>query len=383
MPALPTAQVQSVSRAPERTVWVGHPWAGKTPAQIVIFEGRTKRTHTLARNHDRHVLSHHLEGDLLTLVMSDASHVVHGTAIIEATLQGKKARATAPLKVNQIDRHAGKGHASLSLRSLTRRAGKLFGLASVSRTHFALLELTRKPSSFTARVLTLLPAHSAGFTAEGDFAVLANNHGSLKLLGLDGSVAATLKVPQPATVAWSWFSKASRRRITLGTRLKGLAEYGELTVTTTAWPEAAGVTRALESVPEGYEVIDDLPVGAAARCSPEPTSYDSTKPRPPRAWGAVTGWGLNRDPSRAKPTISHAMITDLIINFFAVSKGTLRLLFNFSLRAITKVSVAAHHGDDRAPRSCVRVEITTPSGLTVLLTTPTFARTLREAIKKR
>jgi hypothetical protein len=117
--------------------------------------------------------------------------------------------------------------------------------------------------------------------------------------------------------------------------------------------------------------IADLPIAEAQRCSPEPVAYAGVTS--PTAFGAVIGWALNADPAKAKPIASHAIVTDRILNFFAMSKDRrLRFLFNFELAAISSVEI-----DGRV------VTIATPSGQTTLHATPAFSAALKRATKKR
>ena len=73
-----------------------------------------------------------------------------------------------------------------------------------------------------------------------------------------------------------------------------------------------------------------------------------------------------------------------IVNFFAVTDRKLRFLFNFDLAMIDRVDIGKPRGDEKArARGVVRVDITTPSGHTVRLTTRELASALARGVARR
>ena len=354
--ALPNFEERRLFACGNRFVFLGHPWEDKTPAKVIVIDGK-KREFVIPRNHAHHFLGCWLaEDDRLAIVASDTFHVVHGIAITEVKL-AKKTKASPIMKVGQLKRHIGKGHAELSLQTVMRAGDRLFALASAGYRYRALLELEPKAKSFGSRVVVHAKADNAVFSADGQYVVMYERRKPAAIYALDGTKLATFT---PKVPAGDYLDLVSAAPNVVAFRA---GKKGVHVVRTSPWP--GGATGALADVPAS-EPIADLPIDTAKACSPEPVSY---RGKPPRAFGAVIGWTLNA-PTTKKPTITHAIVTDLIINFFAKTDGKLRLLFNFDLSAIQRV---LRDGD--------QVTIVTPSGRTILRTTRRFSAALLAATR--
>ncbi len=360
--ALPELHDRKLVACGTRFVFLGHPWEDGTPATAIVLDGAKRREVQIPRKgHERHFLAGWLaDDDRLAIVASDGFHVVHGVAITEVALAARVKQAPI-LKVLQLTRHVGKGHSDLSLQSVMRAGDRLFAIASAGYRYHALLELAPKGKSFGSRIVAHMKADTAVFSSGGAHAVFYERNRPAVIVGLDGSKLATVT---PAVPKGGYLTLVAAAPGRLGFS----GDKAVHVVDTPPWP--GGATGELADVPASA-AIADLPVDHAAACSPEPTSYRG-KPRPPVAFGAVIGWSLNADPAKKKPAITHAIVTDLIVNFFATTDRKLRLLFNFDLGAIERVTT---DGD--------RMTITTPSGTTVLRTTPAFAAALAGAVKAR
>jgi hypothetical protein len=354
----------------ERFVQLRHPWEDGTAATAVILDGSSRRTCTIPRPGKGHFIDCWLDGDTLAILVSDGFHIVRGVAVTEVDVRGSRARLAPVRRIHNLDRHVGKGHGELCPQQIMRRDDKLFVLASVGYNVRVLLELIVKAKSFDSRIVVQRRAQSAAFAATGEHAVFFHPSEPARVYGLDGTLLATVSVANAKNLVLSSAAPGTLAFM----RRRDLRSRDVVVMTTEAWPRAT--TGALAELPAGVPRIGDLQVADAAKYPPEPTSYATKTPQPPLAWGAVVGWSLNHDPKARKPSIAHAIVTDQIVNFFAVTARKLRFLFNFDLSAIEDVAIAPARGH-------VRVTIATPSGRTVLDTTRAFADALAAATAAR
>lgn len=342
----------------ERFVFIGHDGADGSTARAIVLAGNQRREVALPRRGGGHLLGGWLtEDDELAIVISDDFHVVDGIAVSEYTVSAK-AKLVRTRKVLQLRRHIGKGHAELSLAHALRVGDRRYALASAGYRYRALLELEPKAKSFGSRVLAYRKADDAVFCSGGRHAVFYERGKSAVVVGLDGSELAQIKPPVPTGCYLSLCAAAPGR---LGFSVGKLRGTDRVQIVECApWPGSR--VGSLGEVPRSA-AIADLDVETARACSPEPVGY--RRAGAPDAFAAVIGWALNADPATKQPVISHVIVTDLIVNFFAVKDRKLRLLFNFDRSAIQRVE---RDGD--------QLTIVTPSGRTVMRATRGLATTL-------
>lgn len=113
------------------------------------------------------------------------------------------------------------------------------------------------------------------------------------------------------------------------------------------------------------------------------TKYYSFKPGDvPIAWDAVHGWNLNERPGDlgAPLLITHAILTQQVLDFCHARNGVLALEFSFLVGAIEGVSFdAAALPAGLAPAPSGLLTIQTPSGTTLMVCSAHFAEALRQA----
>lgn len=134
----------------------------------------------------------------------------------------------------------------------------------------------------------------------------------------------------------------------------------------------AHAEKKLPSLPEwGQLPVSDLP------------KYYSFKPGDvPIAWDAVHGWDLNERPLdlRVPPLITHAILTQRVLDFCHARNGILALEFNFLVGAIESVSFdASVLPAGLAPAGSGLLTIETPSGITLMVCSAQFAEAVRQA----
>ncbi len=145
---------------------------------------------------------------------------------------------------------------------------------------------------------------------------------------------------------------------------------------------------ALAPLPAACRVFGALPAEVVLTSSPEPTTRVvgeggvTVLDVQAVLFEGVVGWGLGEHPHVAAPRITHAVLKRGIVDFFETRGEHLALAFNFLLGAIESVTATAPRGDEKAPapRGAKRVEVRTPSGLTVLLARAAFADALAAAV---
>ncbi len=361
----PAPKVAYSRQCRDRIVHLGHPWENTTPALLTVLEAESRREWIVPRAFEGHVMAVWLDGTTLSMVISEPHDVTRGAGIVEANVRGATAKVGPLQRLGDADRHLGKGHAELSLQTVMRHGEHLFAIARAG-TNQAVLELELTGGLYTARVLLLAKSDQAMFSDDGEYVVLHQCGKTTTIVGLDGRRLATVTAPV-AKGTTSYVSTA--RNGSLGYTIFHAGDQRSwLEIATEPWP--ASTTHELAEVPDSLPIANLMTKDAPA-CSPEPIAY-ATAATQPAAFGAVIGWALNADPKTAKPTVTHVIVTDTILNFFDVAERRLRFRFNFSLAAITAMKTK--------PRgSFAEVEILTPSGRTVLHATRELAAALERS----
>ena len=112
--------------------------------------------------------------------------------------------------------------------------------------------------------------------------------------------------------------------------------------------------------------------------------YFGTK-EPALAWEAVRGWDVNeRPPSLTGPApVDQAILTPRVLDFCTGRSGHVALVFNFLVAAIEGVDFDPNAlPQGFAPPGFGLATIHTPSGETLLVTSPAFVQALQAAIAR-
>ena len=115
---------------------------------------------------------------------------------------------------------------------------------------------------------------------------------------------------------------------------------------------------------------------------PEVGKYFDLK-EPAIAWEAARGWNLNERPARLDQpgSVDHLILTARLLQFCSAKGGSLSLVFNFLVAAITGVHFdASALPPGIAPPGHGLLTVLTPSGSTLLIASAPFARALDEAV---
>ncbi|HEY3500120.1 MAG TPA: hypothetical protein VGK73_35765 [Polyangiaceae bacterium] len=105
---------------------------------------------------------------------------------------------------------------------------------------------------------------------------------------------------------------------------------------------------------------------------------------PPLAWERIRGWDVNQAVDLGSvPPVEHVILTPRLLHFCTVSGGKLRLVFNFFVDAIERVTFnrSAFLPGEVGPGQGL-VVIFTPSGQTRMIATAGFAEMLGRAIRR-
>jgi hypothetical protein len=106
---------------------------------------------------------------------------------------------------------------------------------------------------------------------------------------------------------------------------------------------------------------------------------------PALAWEAVRGWNLNQRPSTfsASAPVDQIILTGRVLDFCSGNGGHIQLIFNFLVAAIEDVDFnPGALSSGLAPEGYGLATIYTPSGETLMITSPTFVQTLKNAIAR-
>ena len=218
--SLPRFEATRVRACGDRFVFVGHPWAPKTDAELIVVG---ERTYTVPRrNHEAHFLDVWLAGDRFAMVASDRFHVVHGIGLVEGKLGGKP----GPL------RELASARTTIAHHIVLLAGDRRFALASIGYRNHALLALTAKGKSYAARTVFALPADEAMFAATGEHVVLHRRNTPVQIVALDGTKLATVR-PKPHRYAYLSLAAATPGRLAF----RGGDDV--LIVETSPWPTTA------------------------------------------------------------------------------------------------------------------------------------------------
>ena len=223
--SLPRFEEARVRACGDRFVFVGHPWAAKTDAElIVIGEG----SYTIPRRHEAHFLDVWLAGDRVAFVASDRFHVVHGIGLVEGKLGGK----TGPVRELASARRA------IALHAVLLDGDRRYALASIGYRKHALLALAAKGKSYAARTVFTLQADEAMFSATGAHVVLHRRGAPVQIVALDGTKLATLR-PKPHPYAYLSLAAATPGQLAFRGHSRRGDDDDVLIVETSPWPSTA------------------------------------------------------------------------------------------------------------------------------------------------